>query len=57
MRRVFDHVELPEAPVLASPSCERLRNKGFEKRVTNWTEVRLDVPNDVKAFIDAEDLF
>lgn len=57
MRKVFDHVELPEAPELATPSCVRLRNRAFEKRVTNWAEVRLAVPTDVRAFIDAEDLF
>lgn len=56
MRRVFDHVELPETPELASPSCERLRNRAFEQRVTNWTEVRLAVPSDVKALIEADDL-
>lgn len=57
MRKVFDHVELPEAPVLAQSGCERLRNRAFEQRVTNWTEVRLGVPTDVRALIDAEDLF
>lgn len=57
MRKVFDHIELPEAPLLAQPSCERLRNRAFEQRVTNWTEIRLEVPKEVKALIDAEDLF
>lgn len=56
MRRVFDHIELPEVPALAQPACARLRNRAFDRRVTNWPEVRLGVPADVKALIASEDL-
>lgn len=57
MRAVFDHVEIPEAPVFARPGCKRLRNRTIAERVTNWTEVKLEVPNEVRRLIDSEDLF
>ncbi len=57
MRRVFDHIELPDAPVLARPAYRRLRNRPVPDRVTNWAELRAVVPSDVRALMDADDLF
>lgn len=57
MRQVFDHVELPEAPVWAKPGRKRLRNRVIRSRVSNWAELRMEAPSDVKTFIDSEDLF
>jgi len=57
MRKVFDHVELPDEPILARPACRRLRNRPVPDRATNWAETRLAVPADVRALMDADDLF
>lgn len=57
MQAVFDHIELPDEPVLAHADTKRLRNRTVKNRVTNWTELRLDVPGDVRSAMDAEDLF
>lgn len=56
MAKVFDYLELPELPVLATPGCRRLRNRSMQNRVSYWAEVRLSVPSDVKALMDADDL-
>jgi len=56
MRRVFDHVELPDVPDLARPGCLRLRNRVWERRVSNWDAARAAVPGDVRALFDADDL-
>ncbi len=57
MARVFDFIELPAIPVLATPGCKRLKNRPIRDRVANWAEVKLDVPTDIKRLIDSEDLF
>jgi hypothetical protein len=57
MQKVFDFLELPPRPELARPSCRRLRNGEIRERVTNLVEIRSTVPSDVRALIDADDLF
>lgn len=57
MRRVFDHVELPDTPTLASAGCRRLKNRDVRDRVTNLAEVKAAVPSDVRQMIDSDDLF
>lgn len=57
MAKVFDFVELPPVPVLAKPSCKRLRNRPIKDRVSNWAEVRMESPSDVRQLIESDDLF
>lgn len=56
MRRVFDHIELPELPVLVKSDYLRLANRTLPKRVTNWTELLYEVPRLVREQMEAEDL-
>lgn len=56
MRRVFDYVELPEVPSLAKAGCKRLRNRPVLDRISNLTELRLDLPTEVRRLLDDEDL-
>ncbi len=57
MATVFDFVELPDRPVLATPACKRLKNRPMRERINNWTEVKLEVPSDVRKLLEADDLF
>lgn len=57
MADLFDFVELPAVPKLASPGCKRLRNKAVADRVSNWSELRAALPIDVARHLDADDLF
>jgi hypothetical protein len=56
MRRVFDHIELPELPVLVKSEYLRLTNRPLPKRVSNWTELLCQVPKQVRELMEAEDL-
>lgn len=56
MRRVFDHIELPQTPHFARPGRMRLRNRPVLERISNLTELRIDLPSDVRELLKAEDL-
>jgi len=56
MRKVFDHIELPELPILAQSTYRRLPNKTIPQRVSNWLELKLDVPQDVRSLMESDDL-
>lgn len=56
MQEVFSYLELPPYPDV-SPGVRRLKNRDIRNRVINFAEARLQVPPDVQAFFDADDLF
>lgn len=56
MRRVFDHIELPELPVLVRSDYMRLSNRSLPARVSNWRELMYEVPRPVRELMEAEDL-
>lgn len=57
MARVFDFIELPPVPMLAKPACKRLKNRPIRERVSNWAEVKLEVPVHIRRMIEHDDLF
>ena len=57
IRSVIDFLELPDPPMPIAPPTKRLRNRSMRERISNFTRLRFDVPSDVKAFIDARDLY
>jgi hypothetical protein len=55
MARACEFLELPPKPVLPKPTFRRLKNRPMSERVTNWTEVRLEVSTHIKRLIDSDD--
>lgn len=55
MAGVFEFLELPPKPVLAKPGYRRMRNRPMLDRVTNWTEVKLEVSTHIKRLIESDD--
>lgn len=58
MRKVWDFLELdPDSDEPAKAGCARLRNNTVRDRIMNYEQLRRSVPSDVRALLDAEDLF
>jgi len=56
MGQVFEYLELPPYAAV-TPSCRRLKNRSMRQRIANFHTVRLELPDDVRVYLDAEDLF
>jgi len=57
MCTVFDFIELEPEASLANSSYYRLWNRPVQDRVTNWAEIRLDIPTALRQHIDSDDFF
>lgn len=57
IRRVIDFLELPDPLMPVAPTTKRLRNNCMRARISNFSRLRFEVPPDVRAFIDAKDLY
>lgn len=56
LRRIYQFLERPGGRP-AAPATLRLRNRPIRERVSNFEAARARVPADVRALIDAEDLY
>jgi len=56
MRKVFKFLELPESDEPAVPGCRRLKNRDILARIANLNRLRSEVPSDIRALLDDEEL-